>query len=107
MVLFINLAIYPITILIVASRVQEKVLGIAYCPYFFHRGRRKANYIIDLHTGAMHGTNLPQIRACLDNEDTLRMAKAFGTPVIIDSAIRDGSLRSEAEKRGIPVCTDL
>ncbi|GLT13714.1 deacylase [Vibrio algivorus] len=72
---------------------------------FFTEVAEKANYIIDLHTGAIHRTNLPQIRACLDNEDTLRMAKAFGTPVIIDSAIRDGSLRSEAEKRGIPVLT--
>lgn len=72
---------------------------------FFTDVAKKANYIIDLHTGAIHRTNLPQIRACLDNADTLRMAQAFGTPVIIDAALRDGSLRAEAEKNGIPVLT--
>lgn len=72
---------------------------------FFEEVAVKADYIIDLHTGAIHRTNLPQIRACLDNEETLQMAQAFGTPVIIDAALRDGSLRAEAEKRGIPVLT--
>ena len=72
---------------------------------FFTDVAQKADYIIDLHTGAIHRTNLPQIRACLENDETLRMAKAFGTPVIIDAALRDGSLRAEAEKNGIPVLT--
>ncbi len=72
---------------------------------FFTDVAKKADYIIDLHTGAIHRTNLPQIRACLDNPETLRMAKAFGTPVIIDAALRDGSLRAEAEKFGTPVLT--
>ncbi|MGB2078517.1 MAG: succinylglutamate desuccinylase/aspartoacylase family protein [Vibrio sp.] len=72
---------------------------------FFNQVALKADYIIDLHTGAIHRTNLPQIRACLDNEKTLELAQAFGTPVIIDAALRDGSLRAEAEKQGIPVLT--
>lgn len=74
-------------------------------PIPFYRCSQKADYIIDLHTGAIHRTNLPQIRACLDNHETLLMAKAFGTPVIIDAALRDGSLRAEAEKFGTPVLT--
>ncbi len=72
---------------------------------FFTDIAQKADYIIDLHTGAINRTNLPQIRGCLDNDETMRLAKAFATPVIIDSALRDGSLRSEAEKNGIPVLT--
>lgn len=72
---------------------------------FFTEVAQKADYIIDLHTGAINRTNLPQLRACLENPETLRMAKAFGTPVIIDAALRDGSLRAEAEKFGIPVLT--
>lgn len=66
---------------------------------------RRCTHILDLHTAAVHRTNLPQIRADLSNEETNRMAHAFGTPVIIDAALRDGSLRSEAEKLGIPVLT--
>ena len=60
-------------------------------------------HAIDLHTGAVHRSNLPQIRANLDNEEAESMARCFGAPVIIDSKIRDGSLRECADKEGIPI----
>ncbi len=63
----------------------------------------KADYGIDLHTGALHRSNLPQIRANLDDPATLDIARVFGTPVIINSNIRDGSLRACAFERGMPV----
>ncbi len=63
----------------------------------------KADYGIDLHTGALHRSNLPQIRANLDHPATLDIARVFGTPVIINSDIRDGSLRACAFERGMPV----
>ena len=63
----------------------------------------KADYGIDLHTGAINRSNLPQIRANLDDAKTLEMAKAFGAPVIINSNIRDGSLRAYAVERNLPV----
>ncbi len=72
---------------------------------FFYQVARNCDYIIDLHTGAIHRTNLPQIRADLSNPETLRIAQAFATPVILDSPLRNGSLRSEAEKAGITVLT--
>jgi predicted deacylase len=55
-----------------------------------------ATHLIDLHTGALHRDNLPQIRASLHDPETLRLAKAFSAPVIIDSRQRDGSLRQMA-----------
>ena len=58
---------------------------------------------IDLHTAAIHRTNLPQIRANLENEETYRCAKAFNAPVMLHSTTRDGSLRQAATKKGIPV----
>lgn len=57
---------------------------------------------IDLHTGAIHRTNLPQIRTTLDNEDCAFLARAFGVPVVVNSAMRDGSLRQAASEMGIP-----
>lgn len=57
---------------------------------------------IDLHTGAIHRTNLPQIRANLDDPLTYAFAKSFGAPIMIHSAVRDGSLREAAAKRQIP-----
>lgn len=64
---------------------------------------QKSTHGIDLHTGAIHRTNMPQIRACLDNAETNRLAHAFGVPVIINSDIRDGSLRQAAAEKGIPM----
>ena len=63
----------------------------------------KADYGIDLHTGALNRTNLPQIRANLDDSRTLEIARAFGVPVIVNSNIRDGSLRAYAAERQQPV----
>lgn len=65
----------------------------------------KADYGIDLHTGALNRSNLPQIRANLDDEKTLEFANAFGAPVIINSNTRDGSLRACAAELGMPVLT--
>lgn len=58
---------------------------------------------IDLHTGAIHRSNLPQIRANLEDEATLSLARAFNVPVLINANLRDGSLRESASELGIPM----
>ncbi len=63
----------------------------------------RSTHGIDLHTGAIHRSNLPQIRANLENEQTYAFAQAFNAPVMIQSSTRDGSLRQAASKKGIPV----
>ncbi len=57
---------------------------------------RHCDYGIDLHTGAIHRSNLPQIRANLNDEETHELAEVFGVPVLINADIRDGSLRQAA-----------
>jgi predicted deacylase len=54
------------------------------------------DYGIDLHTGAIHRSNLPQIRADLSDEKTKELALAFGVPVVLNSNLVDGSLRESA-----------
>lgn len=63
----------------------------------------KSTHGIDLHTAAIHRNNLPQIRACLDKKETKSLAMNFGTPVVINADIRDGSLRQAAADKGIPM----
>lgn len=63
----------------------------------------KCQYGIDLHTGAIHRSNLPQIRGNLDDETTLRMAKSFGLPVLLNTDLREGSLRQCAAEMGVSV----
>jgi predicted deacylase len=58
---------------------------------------------IDLHTAGQPRTNLPQIRANLDDPETYRCAKAFGAPLLLHANTRDGSLRQSASKKGIPI----
>ncbi|MDH3713013.1 MAG: succinylglutamate desuccinylase/aspartoacylase family protein [Gammaproteobacteria bacterium] len=58
---------------------------------------------IDLHTGAGHRANLPQVRGNLEDAQTASLAKLFGVPVLINSRIRDGSLREAAAECGIPM----
>ena len=58
---------------------------------------------IDLHTGAINRGNLPQVRGNLDDPETLRLARLFGVPVLINADLRDGSLREAAAARGIPM----
>ena len=63
----------------------------------------KCTHGIDLHTGAIHRDNLPQVRANLDDQETRQLAEAFGTPVVINADLRDGSLREAAADFGIPM----
>jgi predicted deacylase len=62
----------------------------------------KSNFGIDLHTGAIDRSNLPQVRACLDDERTAEIATAFAAPVMVNAGIREGSLRACASENGIP-----
>jgi predicted deacylase len=62
-----------------------------------------ATHGIDFHTGAIHRANLPQIRANLDDPETSALAHAFGVPVLLNSNLRDGSLREAAAECGIPM----
>jgi uncharacterized protein len=63
----------------------------------------KCTHGIDLHTGAIHRENLPQVRALLDDPETERMARAFSLPVILNTGLVAGSLRQTVEKMGIKV----
>jgi uncharacterized protein len=55
---------------------------------------------IDLHTASNHRINVPQIRANLDDKNTLHLAGAFGAPFSIHARLRDGSLRQAAAEQG-------
>ncbi|WGW00272.1 succinylglutamate desuccinylase/aspartoacylase family protein [Vibrio sp. YMD68] len=59
---------------------------------------KHCDYGIDLHTGAINRSNLPQIRANLSDPETKELALEFGVPVVLNSNIIDGSLRESAVK---------
>lgn len=63
----------------------------------------KSDFGIDLHTGAIHRPNLPQVRADFGNADALRLARAFGVPLLLNSAPTGGTLREYTTSKNIPV----
>lgn len=70
---------------------------------FFDEIVKKCDLGIDLHTAAIHKSNLPQVRTNIENEYTFRLAKAFGASVVLHSELRDGSLRAVAQEEGVPI----
>ena len=70
---------------------------------FLQEVMSKCSHGIDFHTGALHRTNLPHIRAALANPESRALAEAFGAPLIFDSPRIKGSLRAEAYRREMPI----
>ena len=60
---------------------------------------------VDFHTSTRGKTNMFHIRANMENERVARLARSFGTSVIIDSEGSDGMLRYETVKDSIPTAT--
>jgi predicted deacylase len=58
---------------------------------------------IDFHTGGARINNYPQVRAQINMADNLNLAKAFSPRFIINSRLREKSLRKEAQKQGKPI----
>lgn len=56
----------------------------------------RADVGIDLHSAAIYRTNYPQVRVSADDPDVRTLADAFGAPIIMQSPIREGSLRQAA-----------
>ena len=78
-------------------------LGARMAHLFMNEVVARSTHGLDLHTGSLHRSNLPQVRGQFSNATVKRMAEVFGAPVLLDSTIRDGSLRDAATERGIPV----
>lgn len=72
---------------------------------FFTEIIQHCQFLVDLHTGSAHRTNLPQIRANLHYPNVAAFAQAFGMPVILHSEGSEGMLRHAALETGIPSVT--
>jgi len=64
---------------------------------------KNADVGIDLHSAAQHRINLPQIRVSGEGNRTIELAQAFGAPVVLESAYREGSLRMAAHDINVDV----
>ncbi len=61
--------------------------------------------LIDMHTGSLRRTNMPQIRADMRDPDVADFTEGFGNIAVIHSAGSPGMLRYAAVMHGIPAAT--
>ena len=66
---------------------------------------RHCDYLIDLHTGSMARTNLPQIRGNLKRPQIVELAKHLGGITVLHNSGASGTLRRAATDIGIPALT--
>lgn len=66
---------------------------------------RHCDYLVDLHTGSLARTNLPQIRGDLKNPDVVALARQLGGITVLDGRGAKGTLRRAATDAGIPTLT--
>jgi predicted deacylase len=72
---------------------------------FFNEIISHCSALIDIHTGSLDRTNLPQVRADLHRTPASRLSRAFGATVVLHSLGERGSLRRAASEAGIPSVT--
>lgn len=72
---------------------------------FFDNVIKHCDFLIDLHTGSLSRTNLPQIRANLLDPAIASLAEKMGPIVVLQSKGATGTLRRAAAEAGIPAVT--
>ena len=63
------------------------------------------DFLVDLHTGSLRRTNMPQIRADMRNEKVAKLTEGFGKIAVIHSTGSPGMLRFAAVAHGITAIT--
>ncbi|MEW5760097.1 MAG: succinylglutamate desuccinylase/aspartoacylase family protein [Candidatus Thermoplasmatota archaeon] len=63
---------------------------------------QQCDYGIDIHTAGVGRSNMMQTRADMLNKEVAKIAKAYGTEIILDDVGANGTLRRTATEAGIP-----
>ena len=71
----------------------------------YHNFIEPCDFGLDFHTSTRGRTNMFHVRADMDDEEVARLARAFGTSLIMATEGSSGTLRREATNDGIPTIT--
>ncbi|MGF2734470.1 succinylglutamate desuccinylase [Marinobacter sp. DUT-1] len=66
---------------------------------------RRCNMLVDIHTGSLKRTNLPQLRADMNNPDVATFTQGFDRMAVVHSTGSPGMLRTAAVEAGITTVT--
>lgn len=67
----------------------------------FERVIRHCDMLVDIHTGSLKRTNLPQLRADMNNPDVAELSRGFDRMAVVHSTGTEGMLRYAAVEAGI------
>lgn len=71
----------------------------------FNQVIRHCDMLVDIHTGSLRRTNLPQLRADMNNPDVADFTRGFDRMAVVHSSGSDGMLRTAAVAAGIKAVT--
>ncbi|MBY6034492.1 succinylglutamate desuccinylase/aspartoacylase family protein [Marinobacter daepoensis] len=71
----------------------------------FNNVVRHCNMLVDIHTGSLKRTNLPQLRADMNHPDVAEFTRGFDRMAVVHSSGSPGMLRSAATDAGIRAVT--
>ena len=66
---------------------------------------RRCDMLVDIHTGSLKRTNLPQLRADMNNPDVATLTQGFDRMAVVHSSGSPGMLRNAAVDAGITTVT--
>ncbi|WP_323753016.1 succinylglutamate desuccinylase/aspartoacylase family protein [Marinobacter sp.] len=66
---------------------------------------RHCDMLVDIHTGSLKRTNLPQLRADMNNPEVAEFTKGFDRMAVVHSSGSEGMLRTAAVNAGIRAVT--
>lgn len=66
---------------------------------------RRCDLLVDIHTGSLKRTNLPQLRADMNNPDVATLTQGFDRMAVVHSSGSPGMLRNAAVDAGITTVT--
>lgn len=72
---------------------------------FFNQVIAHCDLLVDLHTGSFYRTNLPQLRANLNDPRVVELSQAFDEIAVLHSEGAFGTLRRAAVDSGVPAVT--
>jgi predicted deacylase len=71
----------------------------------FEKIIRKCDMLVDIHTGSLKRTNLPQLRADMNDPAVAEMTRGFDRMAVVHSSGSEGMLRMAANQNGITTVT--
>ena len=71
----------------------------------FNNVIRHCDMLVDIHTGSLKRTNLPQLRADMNNPDVAEFTRGFDRMAVVYSSGSPGMLRTAATEAGIRTVT--